>query len=89
MVNKLRNTEYFKAIKPEKIDAQIINIVFKENKNGTYRVVSFYAKKARGMMSRFIIKNRITNIEDIKIFNEEGYRFMPEESSKEKYVFVR
>jgi hypothetical protein len=85
----LASNEYFKAIKPEKLKAQIIDIAFKENKNGVYRVVSFYAKKARGLMSKYIIKNKINKIEDLKGFNEANYYFDSEQSTKNKLVFVR
>jgi cytoplasmic iron level regulating protein YaaA (DUF328/UPF0246 family) len=85
----LASNEYFKAINPEKLEAKIITPVFKENKNGQYRVVSFYAKKARGLMARFAIKNRLQDPEQLKKFNEAGYRFAPEQSSDDKLVFVR
>jgi cytoplasmic iron level regulating protein YaaA (DUF328/UPF0246 family) len=85
----LASNEYFKAINPKKINAEIINIVFKETKNGVYRVVSFYAKKARGLMCKYIVKNKITNPEDLKGFNYEGYAFSPEQSSNDKMVFIR
>ncbi len=85
----LASNEYFKAIKPEKLNAKIITPVFKENKNGTYRVVSFYAKKARGMMSRYAILNRLENPEDLKNFDMAGYKFEPSQSTEDKYVFIR
>ncbi len=85
----LASNEYFKAIHPDKLNARIITPVFKENKNGNLRVVSFYAKKARGMMSKFIIQNRLTSPEDLKNFDMEGYKFAPDQSTDEKLVFVR
>ncbi len=85
----LASNEYFKAINPEKLNAKIIDVVFKENKNGIYRVVSFYAKKARGLMSNYVIKNRIEKIEDIKAFNSEGYSFDKNQSTAHKIVFIR
>ncbi len=85
----LASNEYFKAIKPDKLNAKIITPVFKENKNGKQRVVSFYAKKARGLMSRFVIKNRITDPQGMKSFDLEGYKFDPAQSTDEKFVFVR
>lgn len=85
----LASNEYFKAINRNKINAEIIEIVFKENKNGIYRVVSFYAKKARGLMANFIIKNNINNPEDLKGFNLDNYYFDQKQSTKSKIVFVR
>lgn len=89
IVLNLASVEYFKAVKPEKVNAKIINFTFKENKNGQYRVISFYAKRARGLMTRFIAQNKITNYEDLKAFDMEGYRYEPNESNKDKLVFVR
>jgi len=85
----LASNEYFKALNPKKINATIYKPVFMQFKNGNYRVVSFYAKKARGLMSQYIIKNKITNIEDLKNFNMEDYSFNKELSVGEKLVFVR
>lgn len=85
----LASNEYFKAIDKNNINAQIIEVVFKENKNGIYRVVSFYAKKARGFMTNFIIKNNIKNIEEIKAFNMANYSFDEQQSSDFKLVFTR
>ncbi len=85
----LASNEYFKAVNPEKLNARIITPVFKENKNGTLRVISFYAKKARGLMSRFVIKNKITSPEDLKNFDLDRYKFSPEQSSETRLVFVR
>lgn len=88
-VLNLASNEYFKAINPDKLNANIINIVFKENKNGIYRVVSFYAKKARGIMSNYIIKNKIEKLEDIKSFDLDGYSFDKNQSTLQKLVFIR
>lgn len=85
----LASNEYFKAINSDVLNAKIIDVIFKENKNGTYRVVSFYAKKARGLMSQYIIKNRLKNIDDIKAFNMDGYSFASSQSTLNKLVFVR
>ncbi|MBN2662663.1 MAG: peroxide stress protein YaaA [Bacteroidales bacterium] len=85
----LASNEYFKAINKNNIKADIIEVVFKENKNGIYRVVSFYAKKARGLMTNFIIKNNINNPEDLKSFNLENYYFDEKQSTKSKIVFIR
>ena len=88
-VLNLASNEYFKALDPEKLSVPVIHVTFKENKNGKYRVVSFYAKRARGLMSNFIIKNKITNLDDLKAFDTEGYSFNADESTPEKLVFTR
>ncbi len=85
----LASHEYFKAIDPEKIDKPIITPEFKENKNGTYKVISVYAKKARGMMVRFIIQNQLSNSEDLKAFDWDGYHFNNDLSKGNEMVFTR
>ena len=76
----LASAEYFKVVKEKRIEAEIITPVFKENKNGSYKVVMMYAKKARGMMARYIIKNKIKNWKSLKLFDIEGYQFSKEQS---------
>jgi uncharacterized protein len=88
LVNVASN-EYFKALKPAKIKARIINCHFKELKNGEYKTIMTYAKKARGMMSRFIILNRLSDPEDLKNFNYEGYLFQESLSEENDFVFTR
>ncbi len=85
----LASKEYFKAIDAEKIEKPIISPVFKENKNGEYKVISIYAKKARGMMVRFIIQNNLTEPEDLKAFDEDGYHFNNQLSGDTEMVFTR
>ncbi len=85
----LASNEYFKAINTDKLGGDVVDILFKENKKNVYRVVSFYAKKARGLMARYIIKNKLKNIEDLKSFNLDNYTFDSSQSSKNKLVFVR
>lgn len=85
----LASNEYFKSIKPKSLTADIITPVFKDEKNGKYKIISFYAKKARGLMTRYIIENRIDSPEALKDFNYEGYYFVPAESSDKKWVFYR
>jgi cytoplasmic iron level regulating protein YaaA (DUF328/UPF0246 family) len=85
----LASDEYFNVINTKKLKAAIIKPSFKDYKNGQYKVLSFFAKKARGMMSAFIIKNRITNPEDIKGFNADGYSFNAELSNDTEWVFTR
>jgi len=85
----LASEEYFKSINTKLLKANIITPVFKENKDGNYKVISIYAKKARGMMTRFIIKNRITQVNDIKHFEHNGYYFNENLSNKSSFVFTR
>ncbi|MFT6625645.1 MAG: cytoplasmic iron level regulating protein YaaA (DUF328/UPF0246 family) [Cycloclasticus sp.] len=85
----LASNEYFKSIKAKQLTADIITPVFKDWKNDKYKIISFYAKKARGLMSAYIIKNRIKNPEDIKNFNTSGYAFCAEQSNGNEWVFLR
>ncbi|MCP8899735.1 peroxide stress protein YaaA [Gilvimarinus xylanilyticus] len=85
----LASNEYYKAVKPKQVDAEIITPLFKDWKNGQYKIISFYAKKARGLMSAYIIKNRITSAEDLKGFDVDGYGFAPELSKEREWVFTR
>lgn len=85
----LASQEYFKAIKPESLEGNIITPVFKEKKNNEYKTIAVYAKKARGAMTRFIIKEKIENPEALKTFEEDGYVFNNELSSKKEWVFTR
>ncbi|WP_111859731.1 peroxide stress protein YaaA [Acinetobacter sp. CFCC 10889] len=85
----LASDEYYKSVKESKIDAEIIKPVFLDQKNGKYKVISFYAKKARGLMARFIIENQIENIEALKTFNTDGYYFDAESSLQGELVFKR
>lgn len=85
----LASDEYFKSIKAPKVNAEIIQPVFMDKKNGKYKIISFFAKKARGMMSRFIVKNQIDEVEALKAFDTEGYLFNSEMSSGNKLVFTR
>ncbi|MGL5105934.1 MAG: peroxide stress protein YaaA, partial [Plesiomonas shigelloides] len=85
----LASDEYFKAVKPAKLRATIIKPVFQDRKNGKYKIISFYAKKARGLMSRFIITERLTEPEQLKDFDYEGYAYCPEASTELEWVFRR
>lgn len=85
----LASNEYFKSINQKKLNAEIITPVFKDFSAGKYKVVMVYAKKARGMMASYIIKNKIDNPNDLIGFNAEGYCFNHEASSKNEYVFYR
>ncbi len=85
----LASNEYFKAVQPKALAAEVITPVFKDLKNGSYKIVSFYAKKARGLMSAYIIKNQLTEVEAIKGFDSEGYVYNAELSTAREWVFTR
>jgi len=85
----LASNEYFRAINTDGIDARIITPVFKDMKNGQYKMISFYAKRARGLMCRFVVENNITDPEDMKAFDSEGYIFSPVLSRNDSWVFTR
>ena len=85
----LASNEYFSAIDAKKLKARIITPAFKEHKSGQYQMVSFFAKRARGLMSRFIIQNRISDPEEMKAFDMEGYYFNNELSKGDNWEFTR
>lgn len=85
----LASNEYFKAVKPKLLQAQIITPEFKDYKDGSYRIMGVYAKRARGLMSRYIIQQRITEPEGIKGFAKEGYSFDAELTTGNQWVFSR
>ncbi len=85
----LASNEYFKSIQTKALAARIVTPQFKDWKNGQYKMISFYAKKARGLMCRYAIQNRITQVGDLKGFNLEGYRFSDEQSSGDTWIFLR
>ena len=85
----LASEEYFKSVKVDDLDADLINVKFLENKNGTYKIISFMAKRARGMMSAYIIKNKIKTVDKLKNFNEDGYKFDAKMSTENELVFKR
>jgi len=85
----LASNEYFKSVQPKKLNARIITPVFKDTKNGAQKIISFYAKKARGLMTRYIIENNIDNAEALKDFDVAGYQFEASQSSENEWVFTR
>ena len=85
----LASNEYFKSLKQKNLKAKVITPIFKDAKNDEYKVISFYAKKARGLMTAFIIKNRINNPNEIKLFDAEGYFYNDELSKEDMPVFTR
>jgi cytoplasmic iron level regulating protein YaaA (DUF328/UPF0246 family) len=85
----LASNEYFKSVQPKNINAEIITPVFMDQKGDKYKIISFFAKRARGLMSAFIIKNKITDAEQLKTFNVDGYSFNSAMSEGNKWVFCR
>ncbi len=85
----LASNEYFSAVKRNALNARIINVDFKDMKNGQYKIISFYAKKARGLMARWIIKERISTPDQLSAFDYEGYRYSANDSSADHLVFLR
>jgi cytoplasmic iron level regulating protein YaaA (DUF328/UPF0246 family) len=87
----LASNEYFKSVNKKELkkDFEVIDIEFKDFKNGKYKIISFFAKKARGLMSRFIVKNQIEKVEDLKGFDLDGYSFDAQDSSESKLAFKR
>lgn len=88
-VINLASEEYFKAVHPEKLQAPLINIQFKEKHGTTYKTIGINAKKARGMMVRFIAQNQINTIADLKEFNWDNYTFSANFSSENTLCFIR
>ena len=90
VIVNLASNEYFKAVQAKNIDAKIITCNFKDkNKSGEYKTIMTYAKTARGLMAKFIVKNQITNAEDLKAFDLEGYYFSSELSTENELTFLR
>ncbi len=85
----LASNEYFKSLKKKDLEGRLITPQFKDWKNGQYKMISFYAKKARGLMCRYAILNRITDADDLKGFDLEGYYFSEDQSDKNNWVFLR
>ena len=85
----LASEEYFKAALGRKINGQVIQPVFEDWKNGNYKIVSFYAKRARGLMTRYAVVNRLDEPEGLKDFDYDGYAFVPQVSEEKRWVFRR
>jgi len=85
----LASAEYFKAVHLNKLTSRIITPVFREYNNGTYKFMSVFGKRARGLMVRYILKNRINNPEEIKLFDAEGYFYNDQQSKGDDWVFTR
>ncbi len=85
----LASNEYFKAVKPKQLNGTLINVDFKDLKNDQYKIISFYAKKARGVMARYVIQHKIDSVEALKNFTEQGYYYSAEQSKPDHLVFLR
>ena len=85
----LASNEYFNVLDAGRIDARIITPTFKDLKNGRYKFISFFAKKARGLMTSYIVKNRVSTLKALRAFDWQGYRFCAAQSSADEWVFLR
>ncbi len=85
----LASNEYFKSVKPKLLEGRLLNINFKETKDGKTRIIAIFAKRARGMMTDYILRNRIEKPEDLKKFKEGGYKFSKTDSDDKQWTFVR
>lgn len=85
----LASVEYFKAVLPEMLDARIVTPRFEDFNNGEYRVVSFFAKRARGAMASWLVRNRVKTLVGMRDFDELGYRFEADRSTRDQPIFVR
>ena len=85
----LASEEYFKVLQPKELDCPVIAPVFQDAKDCKYKIISFYAKRARGLMARYVVENRITDPADLKGFNVDGYKYFAAESTLEKPIFRR
>lgn len=85
----LASQEYFKAVDQKALKMKVVDVEFLDQKNGTYKIISFWAKKARGLMAQYIIKNRVETIEGLQGFDYEGYLYSADDSTERKLVFKR
>ncbi|MET0982455.1 MAG: peroxide stress protein YaaA [Telluria sp.] len=85
----LASEEYFKSVKPKLLEVPVITPVFEDWKNGKYKIISFFAKRARGLMARYAAENGVTDPEALKEFDVDGYAFVAGESTERKWLFRR
>jgi len=85
----LASNEYFRSVKTKNLEGRLVTPQFRDFKNGQYKIISFYAKKARGLMCRYAIENRITRVDDLKGFDLDGYYFSADQSDADNWVFLR
>ena len=88
-VVNLASNEYFSVVKKDELKGELVTPVFKDEKNGKYKIISFYAKKARGMMADFIVREGIQDAKDLKNFKTAGYKYSAKESGGGELVFLR
>ena len=89
VVLNLASQEYFKAVNLKALNATVIDCVFEDFKNDGYKVISFFAKRARGAMARFAVTHRVTNVKQLESFAEDGYAFDPQASQADRLMFRR
>ena len=89
LIVNLASNEYFKSIDQKSLKANILNIAFKEKKGDIYKIIGIFAKRARGLMVNYIIRNRLNDAESLKGFTDEGYQFSSEFSRNTSWVFTR
>lgn len=89
IIVNLASEEYFKSVNSKTLNARVIQCVFQDGKNGAWKVISFHAKRARGLMARFAIQHKITKPQALQQFDLEGYAFAPDVSTEDKLVFRR
>ena len=89
VIVNLASQEYFKAVDRKVLQARVVECVFQDFKNGQYKIISFFAKRARGLMARFAIEHKAKTVEQLKAFNLEGYAFAAEVSKPDTLVFRR
>lgn len=85
----LASEEYFSAVQPDALGARVVTPVFQDEKAGKYKIISFYAKKARGMMVRYASERQVRDVEELKAFEVAGYAYAPEVSTEDRWVFRR
>ena len=89
VIVNLASEEYFKAVDKKALKPRVVNCVFEEHKAGKYKIISFMAKRARGLMVRYAIENKLSSVKKLESFNLEGYRFTSDVSTPERLVFRR
>jgi hypothetical protein len=89
VIVNLASQEYFKAVDRKVLQARVIDCVFQDFKNGQYKIISFFAKRARGLMARYAIQHQVKTPEALQNFNLEGYAFEPSASNDDTLVFRR
>lgn len=85
----LASQEYFKAVRVKSLTRPVVDVQFKDLKNGQYKIISFFAKRARGLMARYVIEQQVQSLDGLRQFNLDGYYFSAEQSSQHSLVFLR